>query len=245
MKHLLLFLLCTLVLISCNSDLSSEKIEDIGLIGAAIEITQNPADSKDCWMTIDLFDKDHKSIRNDSVKIIVNGIETSLQHRQGLYYTDESRYYSESAPLNKIHNFEIKLADGKKYHLGSISALSEENIENIECHEQGDLNKNTVIKWKELKNVNELTIYTSVLLKTPNSNYKNYSGRDVIVKQISSTGEFTIPKSEYFDPKWTVSGFELKFTGKKFGNTNPKLIEGSKISISTVIEKYINLEKEL
>ncbi len=42
-----------------------------------------------------------------------------------------------------------------------------------------------------------------------NSNDKNYSSKDVIVKQISSTGEFTIPKSEYFDPKWTVSGFWL------------------------------------
>ncbi|KQT35810.1 hypothetical protein ASG22_01965 [Chryseobacterium sp. Leaf405] len=229
---------------SCNSDLSSGKIEDIRLIGTTIEITQNPTDRKDNWMTVDLFDKDNKSIRNDSIKIIVNDIETSLQHRQGLYYNDESRYYAENVPLNNIYNFEIKLSDGKKYHLGSISALSEEKIGSIECDEQGNLNKNTVIRWKELKNINELTIYTSILLKTPNSNDKNYSSKDVIVKQINSTGEFTIPKSEYFDPKWTVSGFELKFTAKKFGKTNPKLIAGSKISISTVIEKNINLEKE-
>ncbi|MGY0035132.1 hypothetical protein [Pedobacter sp. NJ-S-72] len=121
--------------------------------------------------------------------------------------------------------------------------MSEEKIENIECAEQGDLNKNTVIKWKELKNINELTIYTSTLLKTPNSNDKNYSSKDVIVKQISSKGEYTISKSEYFDPKWTVSGFELKFTATRFGKMNPKLIEGSKISISTLIEKNINLEK--
>jgi len=244
LKHLILFLLFLLVLTSCNSDLSSGKIEDIGLIGATIEITQNPTDRKDSWMTIDLFDKDNKRIRNDSIKIIVNDIETSLEHRQGLYYTDESKYYSENKPLNNIYNFEIKLSDGKKYHLGSISALSEEKIENIECDEQGDLNKNTVIKWRELKNINELTIYTSILLKTPNSNDKNYSSKDVIVKQISSAGEFTIPKSEYFDPKWTVSGFELKFTAKKFGKIDPTLIEGSKISISTLIEKNINLEKE-
>lgn len=244
MKHLILFLVFLLLLISCNSDLSSGRIDDIGLIGATIEITQNPTDIQDSRVTIDLFDKDNKSIRNDSITILVNGIETSLEHHQGLYYTDESRYYSENAPLNNIYNFEIKLSDGKKYHLGSISALSEEKIENIECDEQGDLNKNTVIKWKELKNINELTIYTSILLKTPNSNDKNYSSKDVIVKQISSTGEFIIPKSEYFDPKWTVSGFELKFTAKKFGKTNPKLLEGSKISISTLIEKNINLEKE-
>lgn len=244
MKHLLLFLLCILALTSCNSNLSSEKIEDPGLIGATIEITQSPTDRKDNWMTVDLFDKDNKKITNDSLKIIVNGIETPLQHRQGLYYTDESRYHAENVPLKNIYNFEVKLSDGKKYHLGSISALSEEKIENIECDEQGDLNKNTVIKWKELKNINELTIYTSVLLKTPNSNDKNYSSKDVIVKPISSAGEFTIPKSEYFDPKWTVSGFELKFTAKKFGKTNPKLIEGSTISISTLIEKNINLEKE-
>ncbi|MEO8254402.1 MAG: hypothetical protein ABI554_08425 [Flavobacterium sp.] len=244
MKQLLPFLLCLLVLTSCNSNLSTEKVEDIGLIGATIEITQNPTDAMDSWMTIDLFDKDRKIIRNDSLKIIVNGIETTLQHRQGLYYNDESRYYSENAPVNQSYTFEIKLTNGKKYFLGSINALSEEKIENITCAEQGDLNKNTVIKWKDLKNINELTIYTSILLKTPNTNDKNYSAKDVIVKKISSTGIYTIPKSEYFDPKWTVSGFELKFTATKFGKTNPKLIDGSKISISTVIEKNSNLEKE-
>ncbi len=85
LKHLILFLFFSLVLTSCNSDLSSGKIEDIGLIGAKIEINQNPTDRKNSWMTVDLFDKDKKSIRNDSIKIIVNGIETSLEHHQGLY----------------------------------------------------------------------------------------------------------------------------------------------------------------
>lgn len=240
----ILFLLFLLVVTSCNSNLSSGKIDDIGLIGATIEITQNPADRKDNWMTVNLFDKDRKSIRNDSVKIIVNGIETPLQHHQGLYYTDESKYYAENIPVNNSYSFEIKLSDEKKYPLGSISALSEEKTENIECDEQGDLNKNTDIRWKELKNIDELTLYTSILLKTPDSNDKNYSSKDVIVQKIRSTGEFIIQKSEYFDPKWTVSGFELKFSAKKFGKTNPKLVEGSKISISTVIEKNINLEKE-
>ncbi|KIO78975.1 hypothetical protein TH53_00340 [Pedobacter lusitanus] len=243
MKHSISFLLFIFILTSCNSNLSSEKVEDIGLIGATIEITQKPTDEKSSWMTINLFDKHNKIIRNDSIKIIVNGIETALQHRQGLYYTDESRYYSENAPANQIYNFGIKLSNGKKYFLGSINSLSEEKIENIECAEQGDLNKNTVIKWKDLKNINKLTIYTSTLLKTANSNDKNYSSKDVIVKQISSNGEYTISKSEYFDPKWTVSGFEFKFATTRFGKMNPKLIDGSKISISTSIEKNINLEK--
>lgn len=97
MKNPILFFLFLLVLTSCNSDLSSGKIEDIKLIGATIEITQNPTDRKNSWTTVDLFDKDNKRIRNDSIKVIVNGVETSLQHHQGLYYTDESRYYSENA----------------------------------------------------------------------------------------------------------------------------------------------------
>lgn len=237
-------MICLLTLSFCNSKLSSEKVEDIALIGATIEIAQNPTDEKDSRTTIDLFDNNKKSIRNDSIKIIVNGIESSLQHRQGLYYTDESRYYSESGPINHMYNFEIKLSNRKKYFLASINALSEEKIENIECDEQGDLNKNTVIKWKDLKNINRLSIYTSTLLKTPNSNDKSYSGTGAIVKHINSSGEYTIPKNEYFDPKWTVSGFELKFIATKFGKMNPKLVGRSKISISTIIEKNINLEKE-
>ena len=104
MKNPISFLLCIFILTSCNSNLSSGKVEDIGLIGATIEITQKPTDGKDSWMTINLFDKHGKSIRNDSIKIIVNGVETALQHRQGLYYTDESRYYSENAPTNQIYN---------------------------------------------------------------------------------------------------------------------------------------------
>jgi len=244
LKQLISISLCIVVCTSCNSNLSSEKVEDIGLIGATIEITQNATNGKDSWTTINLFDKDRKSIRNDSIKIIVNGVETELQHRQGLYYTDESKYYSESPPINQVHNFEIKLSNGEKYFLGSINALSEEKIENIICEEHGDLNKNTVIKWKDLKNINRLEIHTSTLLKTPNSNDKNYSYNDAIIKQISSNGEYTIPTSEYFNPKWTVSGFELKFMATRFGKMNPKLVEGSKISISTLIEKNIHLEKE-
>ena len=244
MKKLISILLCILVLTACNSSLSTEKVEDVGLIGATIEISQNPSDSNDSWMTINLFDKDNKSIRNDSIKIIVNGIETALQHSQGLYYNDESSYYSETPPINQVYNFEVLLTNGKKYFLGTINALPEENIENIECDEQGDLEKNTVIKWDNLKNKYELTIYTSILLNTPDSNDKNYSSKDVIVKQIGRKGEYTIPKSEYFNPKWTVSGFEFKFKATSLGKTNPKLIKGSTISISTLIEKDIRLERE-
>lgn len=239
-----LYSLCFLTIISCNSSLSSEKIEDIALIGADIKITQNPTDSKDSWMTVNLFDKQRKIIRNDSVKIIVNNVETGLSHRQGLYYTDESEYYIEAVPVNQMYTVEIKLTDGKIYFLGSIHVLSEENIENIACDEQGDLNKDTVIRWKDLINIDEMTIHTSTLLKNSNTKDKNYSSRDVIVKKIGSNGEYIISKSGYFDSQSTVAGFQLKFTATRFGELNPKLLENSNISITTAIEKNINLEKE-
>ncbi len=126
----------------------------------------------------------------------------------------------------------------------SVQTVQYENIENIVCDEQGDLSRNTVIKWKDLKNIDELTIYTSTLLKNSNTKDKNYSSKDVIVKKIASSGEHIFLKSGYFDSQSTVTGFQLKFTATRFGILNEKLIENSKISISTTIEKNINLEKE-
>ncbi|KIA90200.1 hypothetical protein [Kaistella jeonii] len=227
-------------------------MEKIELIGATIDITQSPTDKKDNGISVDLFDKKGRIIRNDSITIIVNGVEGELYHKQGLYYTDESKYHLSDIPVNDTYTVEIKLTDGQKYILGTIKALSEEKIENIECDERGDLTKNTVIKWKDLKSIDELSIYTSILLKTPpkredgsdNSKDKYYEYKDEIVKKIRSSGELTFLKSKYVDATSITTGFELEFRTTKSGKMNPKLLKNSGITISTSIKKNINLEKE-
>jgi len=237
-----LYCLCVLTIISCNSNLSSGKIEDIALIGAIIEITQNSTNSNDSWMTINLFDKDDKIIRNDSIKIIVNNIEATLNHSQGLYYNDQSEYYVETGPINQMYNVEIKLSDGKKYFLGSVKALAKEKIENIECEEIGDFNSDFVIKWHDLIDIDELSVFVGMTDKTePNVTTMTYKDEKII--KIKSNGSFILPKSEYKDTKSTINGIQFNFRTTKSGKTNPKLLENSKITINTLIEKNRNFEK--
>ena len=238
---LFLYCLCVLTIISCNSNLSSEKILDITLIGATIDITQNPIDSKKNWMTINLFDKDGKTIRNDSLTIIVNNIETSLKHHQGLYYNDDSEYYIEVEPINQMYIVEVKLSDGKRYFLGSVRSLKEEKIENIECNEVGDINNDFLIKWNNLNDIDELSVFISMADKTePNITAIDYKEEKII--KINENGRYTIPKSEYRDIKSTINGIEFDFRTTKSGKTNPKLLEDSKITIKTLIEKNVRFE---
>jgi hypothetical protein len=244
-KRLEIFLLFIYILttVSCKSDLSSEMVEDISLIGANIEINQNPTNKTDNGIVIDLFDDKQNRISNDSIEVIVNNIDVKIHHKQGLYYNDESSYSFSNIPVNEMYSVEIKLSDAKKYFLGSVKALAEENTNNIECVEKVDLNKNTIIKWKDLKDIDELSIMTSTLLKTSTDKEKNYDYRPEIIQKISSSGSYIFSKNDYSDPKSIISGLELKFRTTKFGKMNPKLLGNSKMTISTSIEKTIDFEE--
>jgi hypothetical protein len=236
----LILSLCLGTLFSCNSKLSTGKVEEIALIGANIEITQNPTDKKDNGISIDLFDDNGNSIINDSIKIILNGVEGELFHIKGLYYTDNSHYDFSNVPVNDKYIVEIKLTDGKKYLLGTINALSEEKIENIECLAKGDFNNDFLIKWHNLIDIDELSIFVGMTEKT--ANVTTMSQRDEKIIKIKNNGSYIIPRSEYKDSKSTINGITFNFRTTKIGIINPKLLESSKISIKKSIEKYVPFE---
>src|SRR6218665_576520 len=75
--NLLLTLLLATV-ISCRSDLSKEKINDLSLINAEIEIVQNPFDKTGNSVVVTLRDKDGYRISNDSILIYVNDVEREI-----------------------------------------------------------------------------------------------------------------------------------------------------------------------
>ncbi len=240
-KTLILLSLCLLTLFSCDSKLSTEKVEDIALIGAKINITQNSTDKKDNGVTVDLYDDNGNTISNDSIKIIVNGVEGELFHIKGLYYTEDTHYDFSNVPVNDTYNVEIKLTDGKIYLLGSINALSEEKIENIECLEKGNFNNDFLIKWHNLKDFDELSISVGATEKTA-PNITTMLTRDEKIIKIKNNGIYTVPKTEYRDNKSMINSITFNFRTTKKGIINPELLENSEILIKTTLEKYISFE---
>ena len=228
------------ILSSCNqSELSTQKVANISLIGATIEIFQDPFQKTKNNVSVELFDKKHNRIANDSMIVFINNAEVKVTHKQGLYYYDESYYALADVPVKDTYTVEIVLSNGKKYLLGAIKALPQENEESIIADEKGDFNKNSLVKWVNLKEIDELSIFTSVLLKSRGDNVTRYDAKDVIVKKIPSTGSYVYPKKNYTDTGSTISHLEFVFKTTKTQKTNPDLLEGSTIKVSTSITKFI------
>jgi len=230
--------------VACTSPLSNEKITDLSLINAEIEITQNPENKQANSVVVILRDNKGRRISNDSVSIIVNGVEASLSRRQGLYYTNESGYILADVPVSATYKVDLKLPDQKIYSLGSVAALAEENTGNITCNEAGDLNKDFMMSWKGLKNMDELSVSISELRKNSPANEKNYNYRPQQILKIGSSGTYALSKALYENDTAIISGIEFDFSTSKEGAVNPELLPGSKISIKTLIEKNVNFEEE-
>ena len=239
-KGLLLFLLVS-GMSSCTSYLSSEKINDISLICAEIEITQNPTDKTENSVVVNLLDKNGSRISSNSLTIFVNGVEEKLSHKQGLYYNDESKYILSNVPVNEMYNVEIKLSNGEKHFLGSVKSLAEEKIENIECKEAGDLNNDFIIRWHGLTDIDELSVFVGMKENTE-PNVTTMTNRDEKIIKIKNSGSFTIQRSEYKYSKSTINLIEFNFRTTKTGEINLKLLENSKITIKTLIEKKATFE---
>ncbi len=234
----------SLGIISCNhSKFSKGKVENLSMIGAVIEVSQNASNKDDNYVSVELFDDSGDRIANDSVKIYANNVALEFNKRQGLYYTEESYYGLSNIPVDKVHELVIRLTNGKKYVLAKIWALKEENIANIECDENGDFNNDGIIKWKGLKDINELSITPVLLLKTDNVNEESYEYQPAIVKNIESNGIYILKKSQYRHPKSTISSYEIEFRTTKLGNTNSTLLKRSNIQISTSIKKVIDFNQ--
>jgi hypothetical protein len=229
---------------ACQSRLSNGSIEDISLIGADIKIDQDPYNKNDNDVVIELFDEDGHRISNDSVKIIVNNVEIDIHHKQGLYYNDESSYRLSNVPVEGTYRIEIKLTDKKNYLLGEIDALKEEQDADINCKEEADINKDFTIKWNNLRNIDELSVMTSVLLKKKDTNVTYYDSRPEKILKIGSQGSFTVPRSEFIDSISTISILSFKFRTARIGRMNPKLARNSKITISTAIERSANFKDQ-
>jgi hypothetical protein len=246
LKHLTFIIAVLLIfgLTACQSRLSSGNIDDISLIGADIKIDQDPYDKNKNDIVIELFDEDGHRISNDAVKIIVNAMEVDIHHKQGLYYNDESSYRLSNVPVDDTYHVEVKLTDRKSYFLAEIGALKEEQDATIDCEEEGDINKDFTLKWNNLKDIDELSVMTSIIVKTKNPNVTQYDSRPDKILKIGSHGSFTVPKSEYIDSTSRISILSFKFTAKRSGKMNPKLARNSEITINTAIERSANFKED-
>lgn len=236
-------LLSVILITACKSDLSTGKVDTISSIGATIEVYQNIENKNDNSVVISLHDSNSLRISNDSIKIIVNDSVLNLNRKQALYYNDISTYNISNVAVNDTYTIEIHLTNGTRYLLGSVKALEEENTDNIEVKEKGDLNENTVIKWDNLKTLDQLAVSASVILKTSEKNITNYDYRPEVIKKINKKGSCTYFKSDYEDSKSNISGIEFKFSTIKQGKLNPEIAATSSISIETAFEKSVRFHE--
>jgi hypothetical protein len=237
-KNFLFSFILILVLFSCTSDFSNKKMKDISLIETNIDITQDPTDNSKNEIEVILVDKKGKRISNDSLTIFVNGIEEKLNHKQGLYYSDESKYKFLNVPVKDVYNVEIKLSNGEKHFLGSVKTLAEEKIENITCEEVGNVNNDFNIRWHDLIDIDELSVFISMAEKIE-PNITSITVQDEKIIKIKNNGNYSIPKSTYKVDKSTIDGIEFNFRTSKTGKTNPQLLENSSITIHTLINRYV------
>jgi len=237
------FLVLMIELSSCKSPLSEGKVEGLSAICAKIEVYQNLSDRKDNRVTVSLYDGDNKTIDNKNIIIKVNGIVLDTVETKSLYYTTTNFYSKENIPVDDLYKFEIILTDKKTYVLGSIKPIAESNGNNISLPKQGDFDKDLVISWHKLKEINELSISKIVLLKTSNKLEENYAYETTILRKIGAEGSYSFPKSSFINSKSILSGIEMKFTALKFGELNKQLLSNSEVKISGHIDKYIDFDE--
>lgn len=231
----LLFIVSLFVLsvFSCNqSSLTNKDLLDVSVINAEIEIWQSLEKANENGVTIELYDKDNDEIRNDTVKFFVNDIPLRYIIKQQLYYTKDYYYHEENIkPVNNKYKLEIELPNRERFFLAEIAALKTVNKKDIICNENGKLDKDFLINWANLGDVNQLIIDKSTETidpKEPNITTYNQEPDTVNIK---SNGSYMIPKST----KKTSVGI-LNFIANKTGSVNPKLLEGSKIEITGTLE---------
>jgi hypothetical protein len=246
MKYIVnIFLLSlTLLIFSCKSPLSDQKVGDLSQLDVRIEIDQDLSDRKKNYITVLLYDGDGKPIRNKDIHVKVNKSALNYVERQELYYMISSGYFGTDVAVDDVYNFEIVLSNGKSYFLGSIKPITESRQDNIVTDDKGDLNKDFMIQWKNLNEVSEMVISRGVLLKTSTKTQQNYDYEPQIIEKIGSSGSYILPKSGFDTKKSTISSVELKFNASRSGKMNADLLEESKITISGHLDKTIDFDEE-
>lgn len=235
-----------MIAVSCNeSELSHGKIEGLSLIRAEMSIYQRLRNKEENQIVITLYDTKGKQIKNDSLKLYVNGMDMKYTVQQELYYTTTCYFLKNNAPPkdNKFV-FEIELADEKKLFLGEVQALALVSPKNIIYEEKGDLNKDFVVKWHDLEGINKLLISRSVRMKKKEAeNMTTYEERAADTTSIQSTGSHVVAKSTFDNPEGQISILSMQFVAQYNGKINPLLAEGSYLSIYGEISESVSFEE--
>ena len=213
-----------LVLFSSCDHVSKLLIKDISQICSNLTVYQ--FDDKQAQITVYLTDKDGNIIENDSIRVFLNGLETT-QEEAGGFYGRPARYYLMTA-LSNNYTFELVLPNKKKYFLAKVDALKDENKAVISCEEKGDFNKDLVLKWSGLKEITELEIERAFKLFTPGNSFE---AQKPIAIKIKPTGTYVYPKAEFKTSSAKINLLTFNFMRRKQGITNPNLLEGSSVTI--------------
>ncbi|RYD78777.1 MAG: hypothetical protein EOP55_06330 [Sphingobacteriales bacterium] len=238
--RVLTVLFFALLAVSCNqSNLTNKDLKDIAVIKAEIEIHQDLEKQGDNNTRVELYDSDNHEIRNDTVKVFINGTKLDYTIKDGLYYTKDYYYSNQNiTPINNKYRLEIELPNGKKFFLAEVNALKSVKAKDVLCAENGNLDKDFTLNWKNMGDVNQLIIEKSILTINPKEpNITTYNSNLDTLK-IGNSGSLVIPKASKNEQ---VS--ILNFIANQTGTVHPRLLKDSKITITGELE--IRLENEV
>lgn len=221
-----------LLLSSCSGPVPASKVTDISDIKAEIDIYQSLTDSADNIMSVALYDKNDKEIGSDSISLFVNEKKTEYKVIEQLYYTKNYLYRVEDvAPENKQYQFQIQLSNGKRFDLGTVSALKLSDPSRI-IGSEANTNQDFSVRWSDLYEVNTLSISKTFEKKdkeNPNITIAT-PGRNDTVK-IRQDGSYSIPREKLFKTDEKLSIISMQFIARKTGTIHPLLLKGSYIKI--------------
>lgn len=240
-----IFLCCLYFLFnSCSEPIPASKVTDISDIKAVVDIYQTLTDENDNSISVSLYDRKGKMFGNDSVNVTVNGKKIEYKIIQGLYYTKTYLYHTEKiAPENNQYEFQIQLANGKKFFLGSVPSLKLSSSRNIIYDEEASLNNDFSIQWSGLQDVNILYLSKTVKVNTrEKSNVETFMEQPGDTIKIGPAGTYTLKKEKFSKPGETLDILGFEFTAEKTGTMNPQLLNGSIITINGNHDEQANFK---
>ncbi|MFD2286394.1 hypothetical protein GJU39_00535 [Pedobacter petrophilus] len=237
---LFIFFSIALLIVSCNqSTLTNKDLQDINVISAVIDIHQSLEKQNENNATVELYDSERHEIRNDTIKVFINGSKFDYTVENGLYYTKDYYYYNQNfEPIDNKYKLEIELPNGKRFFLAEIMVLKPVKAQDVLCAKNGNLDKDFAFSWKNMGDVNQLIIEKSIKTTNPKEPTVTTYNSDMDTLKISNAGSFVIPKAGKNEQ---VS--ILNFIANQIGTLNPKLLKNSQIAITGELE--IRLETGL
>ncbi|RZL47694.1 MAG: hypothetical protein EOP00_11185 [Pedobacter sp.] len=219
--------------------MTNKDLRDISVIKAEIEIHQSLEKQNENYVRVEFYDMDNHEIRNDTVKVFVNGTQLDYIIKEELYYTKDYYYLSQNvSPINNKYRLEIELPNGKRFFLGEIKALRPIKKQDVLHAKKGNLDQDFVFSWKNMGDVNQLIIEKSIVTTNPKEPTVTTYNMDLDTLQINNVGSYVIPKAA----KNEQVGI-LNFIANQTGTVHPRLLKDSKITITGELE--IRLENSL